>query len=108
GLCVSGTTRGLVVVNGVVELQQCGIYRHATAIVEVHHICPESWWRAAGKPVASPTKVLCPSDHSSVHAAIDARIKGQDRSKLPPRCVALADAAFPIAEQNGLTPALTL
>lgn len=108
---VSGTVRGLIVVENVVEMQQCLLYKHTAhlcAILDRHHVCPDSWWDAAGKPVASPMRALCPTCHANTHAAIDARIKGQNRSHLPPRCVALADAAFPIAEQNGLTPALTL
>ena len=112
---MSGTVGELVVVDNEVQLQRCTLYRHnpaaATecAILNDHHVCPESWWEQAGKPhVTSPLVSLCPTCHYNVHAAIDARIKGQKRDLLPPRCVSLADQAFTIAAANGLTPALTL
>lgn len=98
----------IVVVNGVIEMQQCSLYAHTCAILNSHHVCPESWWIAANKPVGSPLKELCPNCHYNTHAAIDGIIKGEDVSHLPPRTVALARQAFTIAAANGLTPALTL
>lgn len=100
--------RLLVVTGGAVQLQQCGAYAHRMPVLNAHHVCPESWWVAAGKPVASPLKNLCPNCHGSVHAAIDGIIRQLDVSALPPRCVVLARQAFVLAEQNGLTPAPTL
>jgi hypothetical protein len=105
---VSGIPVELVITGGVVQLQKCGLYAHAVPILNSHHVCPESWWLAAGKPVASPLFSLCPDCHEAVHVAIDAQIRGLGTSLLPPRCVKLAAEAFPIAEANGLTPALTL
>jgi hypothetical protein len=102
-------TRKLVVIDGRVLLQACSLYKsHACAVVEKHHVCPKSWWAAAGKPVDTPLQAICPSCHLSTHAALDGIIAGRDVSALPPRCVALARQALVIAEQNGLTPAATL
>ena len=99
----------IVVVNNTIQLQPCSLYlTHFTAILNDHHVCPESWWIAAGKPVQSPLKELCPTCHYDVHAAIDGIIKGQDISHIPYRQRMLAQEAFPIAAANGLTPALTL
>lgn len=39
----------LVVDGGRVLLQPCSLYkRHMTAVIEHHHVCPKSWWLAAG------------------------------------------------------------
>lgn len=105
---MSGMPLGIVVVDNKIRLQRCTLYRHYHAILEAHHICPESWWRAAGKPVETPLKSLCPNCHFSVHAAIDSLIKGRDVSLLPPRCVTLARLALSLAQDNGLTPTQTL
>lgn len=103
-------TRQLLVVTGnQVQLQRCSLYAtHWVPVIEAHHICPESWWAHLGIPDASPLADICPNCHMSTHVAIDARIKGQDASLLPPRCLRLAAQAFTIAAANGLTPALTL
>lgn len=98
----------LVVVGNQVQLQPCSLYAHHTAVLEQHHVCPESWWIAAGKPVASPMKGVCPNCHSSTHVAIDGLLAKRDVSLLPSRCRALAKQAFEIAAANGLTPAKTL
>lgn len=100
--------RLLVVTDGAVQLQLCDLYAHRVPVLNAHHVCPESWWRAAGKPVVSPLRNLCPTCHGSVHTAIDGILRQLDVTALPPRCVALARQAFVIAEQNGLTPAPTL
>lgn len=101
--------RKLVVVDGKVRLQACTLYKaHSCAVLNLHHVVPESWWVAAGKPVASPLKALCPNCHNSVHAALDGLITGRDVSALPRRCVALARSGLTLAVQNGLTPAPTL
>lgn len=105
---MSGEQRGLVIVNNEVQLQPCSLYKHAVPILDRHHICPDSWFVAAGKPVDSPLADLCPNHHVATHAAIDALIKKQITDLLPPRCYQLALQAFAIAEANGLTPALTL
>lgn len=98
----------ILVRDGVVQLQRCALYAHSVPLLNVHHVCPESWFKAAGKPVGTPMKSLCPDCHTAVHVAIDGLLKGQDVSALPPRCVALAREAFTLAEMNGLTPAPTL
>lgn len=100
--------RLLVVTDGAVQLQQCDLYAHHVPLLNAHHVCPESWWRAAGVPVGSPLRNLCQDCHGSVHTAIDGIIRGLDISVLPPRCIALARQAFVIAADNGLTPAPTL
>ena len=101
--------RNLIVVDrNVVQLQRCALYAHSVPLLNEHHVCPESWFRAAGKPVVSPFEALCPSCHTAVHVAIDSLLKQRDVSLLPPRCVALAREAFRLAEINGLTPAPTL
>ncbi len=89
-------------------LQQCGLYLHYSAVLNSHHVCPESWWQAAGKPVASPLLELCPTCHMNTHAAIDGLIRGLDVSRLPRRCVKLARLALALAAEAGLTPAPTL
>ena len=102
-------TRLITVTGGKVQLQQCGLYAsHRVPILNDHHIAPESWWRAAGVPVGTPMKSLCPDCHESVHTAIDGILRGWDVSALPPRCVALARQAFTLAAEFGLTPAPTL
>jgi hypothetical protein len=97
------------IASGVMRLLQCELYLvHHVPILNAHHICPESWWIAAGKPVSTPFKNLCPNCHGATHAAIDGIIRKLDIHLLPPRCVQLAQQAFSIAEANGLTPKLTL
>lgn len=98
----------LVVTNNQIQQRTCTLYNHKHAMLEAHHVCPESWWRAANKPVASPLMNLCPNCHYSIHVVIDGMIKQQDVSLLPARCIKLAKQAFAIAQANGLTPALTL
>ena len=98
----------LVVVGNVIQLQPCSLYAHHVPILNSHHICPASWWQAAGKPIASPMAALCSNCHAATHTAIDGTIEGRDLGLLPPRCIALARQAFTIASANGLTPALTL
>lgn len=105
---MSGIPREIVVVGGQVQLQQCTLYKHLVPILNSHHVCPESWWIAAGLPVASPLTDLCPDCHEAVHVCIDGTIEGRDLSLLPPRCRDMAAKAFPIAKAAGLTPALTL
>ena len=104
-----GMPRRLVVVDGRVLMQACTLYkRHPSAVLNVHHIVPASWWAASGKAVASPTKALCPNCHSNVHAALDGLLAGRDVRALPQRAVALARKGLALAAQNGLTPAPTL
>lgn len=99
----------LVVTDGAVQLQQCGLYAsHWTAVLHAHHVCPESWFRAAGKPVATPMLIVCPNCHYSIHAAIDALLVRHTVDALPPRCVRRAQEALTLAGQYGLTPAPTL
>jgi hypothetical protein len=101
--------RELAVVDGRVLLRACSLYKgHACAVIEQHHVAPKSWWIAAGKPINTPLKPICPNCHGDVHAALDALIAGRDVSALPPRCVALARQGLDIAQRNGLTPARTL
>ena len=107
-LVITGA-QSLVVTDNVIELQECQAYRgHNCAVINLHHICPESWWKAAGKPVKSPMIALCPTCHYNVHAAIDGLIQGRDIRLISPRCRSLARSAIILAESNGLTPALTL
>jgi hypothetical protein len=94
--------------DGAVDLQTCDLYAHRCAVLNWHHVCPESWFRAAGQPVGTPMRALCPNCHMNVHAAIDALISGHGVEHIPPRCVALARQALVLAEQNHLTPAPTL
>lgn len=100
----------IIVVNNRIQLSQCQLYTtHFCAIVNNHHVCPESWWVAAGKdPNLTPFISLCPNCHYNTHAAIDGIILKRIVLSIPSRCRALAQKAFPIAAQNGLTPALTL
>lgn len=99
---------GLVTWSGVIQLQECSLYRHHVPVLQSHHVIPESWWKAAGVPVNTPMRELCPSCHTAVHAAIDGLIRSLDTSLLPPRAVMLAKAALSGAAGSGLTPALTL
>lgn len=98
----------IVYVNKQVQLQQCSLYNHKHAVMENHHVCPESWWVKAGKPVASQLRKLCPNCHVAVHVCIDGILTKKDVSLLPIRCKKLAETAFIIALANGLTPARTL
>jgi hypothetical protein len=98
----------LNVQDGKIQLQRCALYAHRVPLLNHHHICPESWFLAAGKPVGTPMLYLCPDCHMACHCAIDGLLRGLDVSALPPRCVALARQAFELAEMNGLTPAPTL
>lgn len=99
----------LVMINNMITLQKCALYKdHLCAVVNAHHICPKSWFENTGVLVDTPMINLCPTCHSNVHAAIDGRIKGQDVSMIPPRCRKLADQAFDIALSQGLTTGLTL
>jgi hypothetical protein len=92
-----------------VVMRSCELYRgHPAAVLEYHHICPKSWWVAAGKPVATPMIFLCGTCHDNVHAAIDAMIKGYGVQHMPRYAVRLARRAFTIAEANALTPKPTL
>ena len=99
----------LVVDGGRVLLQPCSLYkRHMTAVVEHHHVCPKSWWLAAGKPIDTPIVAICPNCHSDSHAALDGILAGRDVSAIPRRCVRLAREGLAIAAEHGLTPAPTL
>lgn len=98
----------LVVVDGKLVLQQCTLYAHWSAIVDAHHVVPESWWRKAGVPVASPLLSLCPVCHMNTHAGIDGLLRGTDITVLPLRVQALAQRAITDGITAGLTPAPTL
>jgi hypothetical protein len=90
-------------------MQPCSLYKgHWSAVIERHHVCPQSWWAAAGKAIDTPIQAVCPNCHDTIHAAIDGLIGGRDVSALPRRCVALARQALVIAAEHGLTPARTL
>ena len=104
------TTRSLVRnADGAVVQQTCRLSSwHKCAVINVHHVCPKSWFIAAGKRVLTPMAAICPNCHENVHAAIDALIAGESVRHLPRKCVALARQALVIAEQNDLTPAPTL
>lgn len=95
-------------VGGSVAMQECALYRHQCAVIQSHHICPESWWKRAGKPVDTPFIELCPTCHMNVHAAIDGLLRGHDVTSLPARARLLARQAFEVAERAGLTPGPTL
>ena len=94
--------------SGAVVMQTCGLYRHQTAILHDHHICPESWWQHAGTPVDTPMIRLCPTCHYDAHSAIDGLIAGHDVTAIPARARRLAQQALDIARQRGLTPTRTL
>ena len=102
------TPRGLVVVNGELQLQQCQLYDHWVPLLNSHHVVPESWWRAAGIPVASPLLDLCADCHYATHCGIDGLIRGLGIGVLQPRVRKLAQQALDGATAAGLTPALTL
>lgn len=105
----AGMPRRLVVVDGRILMQACSLYkRHPAAVLNRHHVVPESWWLAAGRPVASPLVSICPTCHGDVHAGIDALIAGHDISALPRNCRRLAKQALELAAEYGLTPAPTL
>lgn len=90
-------------------MKPCTLYKnHRCAVIENHHICPKSWWEAAGKPINTPMAVICPNCHMDVHWAIDNIIHGGTGYGVSPRCIKLAQQAMKIAAANGLTPALTL
>lgn len=105
---MSGPVLGLIITSGKIQLQPCALYAHSAPILNSHHVIPESWWRAAGLPVASPMMNLCPTCHMTVHAAIDGLIRGLDISALLPRARGLAVTAITDGQAAGLTPALTL
>lgn len=99
----------LVIIEDEIILQPCGMYRgHECAVINEHHVCPKSWFEAAGVLVQTPMIQLCPTCHFNVHAAIDAVIKGQNARRIPRRARHLADEAFRLAEIHHLTPRLTL
>jgi hypothetical protein len=98
----------IVITGGVFRLQDCTLYAHHVPVLQSHHVIPESCWRAAGKPPASPMRELCPNCHMATHAAIDGLLRGLDVSLLPPRAVALAHDAITGADDNDLEPAPTL
>jgi hypothetical protein len=105
---VSAANFKLVVVDDVVQMQQCSLYHtHEHPLIEYHHVCPDSWW-PTGQSGNSPLARLCPDCHYGVHVAIDAIIKGQQVTLLHHRWVWMAQQAFIIAKENGLTPKLTL
>ena len=99
----------VVVVGNVVQMVACPVYSGTSAYPNDHHICPLSWWIKAGVPVQTPMLLkCCPNDHYGIHVCIDGILKGQDLSLMRPRWLTYAKQAFTIAEQYGLTPALTL
>jgi hypothetical protein len=99
----------LVITDNVIVLQPCALYKdHFCAVLNAHHVCPKSWFEAAGMSVFTPMIGLCPTCHFNVHAAIDGTLKGQDIRFLPPRARRLAAEAFRLAALNHLTPGLTL
>jgi hypothetical protein len=97
-----------IVINNKVQLQTCSLYTHTHPMLEFHHVCPESWWAAAGKTPADIYLLVCPSCHYGIHVAIDGILIGQDISLLPKRWVKQAERAYNIASQNGLIPRRTL
>jgi hypothetical protein len=108
---MSGLQATLTIVDNQIALERCGLYlSHWTAVLHSHHVCPESWWLRAKRPVASPLLKLCPNCHYTTHAAIDGllRTPARDVSALPPRCVALARRGISIAHEQGLIPRPTL
>lgn len=99
----------LVIKNNMILLQPCALYKgHACAVLNVHHVCPKSWFEAAGKPVVTPMINLCPTCHFNVHAAIDGTIHGEDISAIGRNCRSVAARAFVLARTLQLTPAPTL
>lgn len=99
----------LVIAGDTITLQSCALYKgHECAVINNHHVCPKSWFEAAGVLVQTPMVKLCPNCHANVHAAIDAMIKGQNGERIPRRARLLAAQAFYLAEEHRLTPGLTL
>lgn len=101
-------TQRTLIAGGKVAMQECALYRHRAAVIQSHHVCPESWWKRAGKPVNTPFVELCPNCHMNVHAGIDGILDGHDVTGIPDRARRLAEQAFVIARDNGLTPGHTL
>lgn len=93
-------------------MKPCTLYKgHLCTVIENHHICPKSWWEAAGKPINTPMALICPNCHMDVHYAIDTLLRSPDPAHLrgiPPRAIQLARQALDIAGTNGLIPAPTL
>lgn len=77
-------------------------------MVEKHHVCPASWWTAAGKKVDTPMATLCPNCHYGVHVCIDALIFGWNIDEMAANWYRMAARAIEIAARNGLKPAGTL
>jgi hypothetical protein len=99
----------LVITDNKIILQPCALYKgHSCAVINAHHICPKSWFEAAGVPVQTPMINLCPTCHFNVHAAIDGTIKGEDVSGIGRNCRSLAAQAFALATVHHLTPGPTL
>jgi len=98
----------IIITSGAIRMQACGLYAHTCAILQAHHVVPESWWRAASLPVASPMRSMCPSCHMNVHAAIDGILRGLNVTLLPRRAVTMARNGIDLGKLAGLTPALTL
>jgi hypothetical protein len=94
--------------NGIVLMQTCTLYKHQSAILHDHHICPESWWQHAAQPVNTPMIRLCPTCHYDTHSAIDGLLAGHDITAIPTRARRLARQALTIAQQHGLKPTRTL
>jgi hypothetical protein len=95
--------------DGAVTQQTCRLSSwHKCSVINLHHVCPKSWFEAAGKPVVTPMAAICPNCHANTHAALDALISGESVKHLPRKCVTLARQGLQIAEQNDLTPAPTL
>jgi hypothetical protein len=101
--------RNLVITENRIIPQECALYkRHACAVLNDHHICPKSWFLAAGVPVDTPMIRICPTCHGNIHAAIDGMILGENVSLIPRRCQSLAQRALMLADLHHLTPELTL
>lgn len=100
--------RRTLIAGNCVAMQKCDLYKHRCAVIQSHHVCPESWWKRAGKPVNTPFRELCPTCHMDVHAGIDGLLHGHDISAIPARAQRLAQQAFDIAREYGLTPFPTL
>lgn len=108
---IAGIPTGIVIASNAITLQECGLYRsaaHWQPVLDTHHVCPESWFVAAGKPVVSPKALICPNCHYSTHAAIDGLVRGVSIAEIEPRCRKLAEEAFVLAAAAGLKPAPTL
>ena len=94
--------------NGALVMQTCTLYKHPTAVLHDHHICPESWWQHANVPVNTPMIKLCPTCHYDAHSGIDGLLAGHDITAIPARARRLAQQALAIATEHGLTPTRTL